>query len=627
MVPGVSNSTGRAGHMATELRVHNRDSQAAAITIRFVPADGSGAPEPFIVTVPTGQTTTYRNVLRDLWSLEDQSGNLEIDSDSALLIRAYKFTDQREDKTGVTLPTIAASGFTVAGAKADILWLDQSGDAATGSRSSVWVQLGSEATAADLVVLDAAGAELGRVSVTGAPRSRMIQIADIVPEGGSPARAELLVTQASAAAYSELNAGQRLDMMGMEATALTDQANDITYYPLLREAMPDGSWLVTDIRLVNPWSSAGSAYVYYGTKFIELKLKETRDFPDFLQSVWNVTGEASTPMRIIFSPKTLYAVMRTASVSAAGELLAGEIHSGQFAWEVFNSETPFTLAGIPREASDVTLYSRTERDGASATAQAEDENGAPAGPPSALDLPSGQVLELKLAALPGVVTVTPTAGAIRSAALSVMPGSGDPAWHGPVVPVNESCSGPAIISFYSSMPTLPAAGAVNLSWNVVGADQIEISAAGLSVLPAIGTAPVNVSGPSNFILFASNPCGSQTAAVQVAVGAPVLSFADLAVPSAKASGGGSPGQLMKLSFDNLTQPENVESLVFRDSTGAEAVTLVLATDRKSTIYALVPYFAATGSGPQYRTGNFQVSALTTDGKRTNGAPFRIDPLV
>ena len=84
---------------------------------------------------------------------------------------------------------------------------------------------------------------------------------------------------------------------------------------------------------------------------------------------------------------------------------------------------------------------------------------------------------------------------------------------------------------------------------------------------------------------------------------------------------------MKLSFDNLTQPENVESLVFRDSTGAEAVTLVLATDRKSTIYALVPYFAATGSGPQYRTGNFQVSALTTDGKRTNGAPFRIDPLV
>ena len=635
IVPGVSNITERSIHLATGLRLHNRDTTAAAVTLRFVPFDDSVAVDPYVLTVAAGQTASYLNVLRQLWNLEEQKGTLEIESDGALLVRAHKYTDTIDKVSGVVLPAVAQSALIQVGATGDVVWLEQSGDADTGARSSVWIYLETKNAAGDLVLFDAAGLELARTTITGAPRSRQVFLADLVAAGVAPARAEWRVVKGRGLAYGEVSTGPQTDWMGLENLTLADQALDNTLLPMIRKSMPNDAWLVTDLRLFNPWNKESSARFFFRGQFIEVLLKprEVKDFPDVLSTLLGVNDEASTSVRLVFVPRPLYAVMRTRHRAADGTALAQGLYTSGGTTELFGPDGAFAIAGMPSGPGELLLFARGGAQGARADAVFEDGAGARSTPPLptlALGASESRAdsLNTQLGVSPpsgGVLSVLPTQGALDAGILSILQGSGDPAWHRSAVASAEACAAPVILSFVSSASTLAQPGPVRLNWTVVGADNVDLNPGGLTGLAGMGAAPVAIAEPSTYTLLASNACGAATATLQIAVGTPSLKTAVGGAASGSAAAG-SPGQLMILTFDNLSEPQNIKTLIFRGSDGVEGIALPVGTDSNGRVLALVPFFPFPDVGRQYKMGEFQVSALTTEGKRSNAVPFRIDPL-
>jgi hypothetical protein len=224
----------------------------------------------------------------------------------------------------------------------------------------------------------------------------------------------------------------------------------------------------------------------------------------------------------------------------------------------------------------------------------------------------------------GAFSFLPRRGSSSAKLIGLRRGSYDPAVLDFAVPEPDVCATPSVVRFWSNLSTLAAPGRVRLEWEVEGAVRIDI-APGLENLPAKGSRELSLAAATDFALRATNACGREDARLSIAVGTPLLQSVARGSGTGAAAEG-SPGQLMVLRFDNLTEVENVDYLTLRAADGAEKA-LTITARRNGTVMALVPYWFADGGSRAYRTGPVEVSARMLDGARTATRTFTITPLV
>lgn len=160
-------------------------------------------------------------------------------------------------------------------------------------------------------------------------------------------------------------------------------------------------------------------------------------------------------------------------------------------------------------------------------------------------------------------------------------------------------------------------GMATLDWWVDGADAVALST-GQKDLAAAGSADVDLAGSQTVTLMARNACGASSAALQVAVGPPVMASAS--------PGSASPGQLLTIHFDNLTDPSLIDTLVLTAPDGETRAVEVYNYTEDGTVYALAPYWLNVDVDRGYRTGSFLLSAQLSDGTSTGSIPLTITPL-
>ncbi len=629
-LPGVVNATEEpGGHFATELRVTNRDVAPALVRFRFHALDGAASEEASTEVNP-GQTLTWRNLLREAWGLEDVAGAVTLSADRAVQVWAAKYTDEREGVLKVDLPVVAASNRVGPGRTGDLLWLSHSANQST----RIWVAFASQGGSADLVIFDAAGGEVARQAIGGEARVYRIALADLLAADLPVARAQLDVASGDAVAFGEVTDLSTSDRMGAGAAELSRHGSTaLTVHPVLRRGSPAGGVLRSDLRLFNPWAREATISLTWGgrTHRLTLAAKELREIRDPVNALFE-TPEGVDALAIAAN-RPVIALTRTAAVpDYDSDAMSGEIHFAEITSEAVSAGEVALAIGLPRATSDVLLSSRRFGQIARADVTLHDADGQAVGA-----LPGGIVLEESsarvdsltewmnsLTAPPwGAIAVNPFEGALRSAILAI-DASGDPSHQSPelVTPAGE-CLPPSIVSFNASTRALTSAGSVTLAWSTEGADQVTLSPDPGSVA-ASGSLELRPTAPTTYTLRAENACGAESEAIAVSVGPPVLRSAAAGGSSGSASG--SPGQILVLRFDNLSDPSRIEMLVFRASNGSERAVDVINYVESGEVYARVPYWFDPNLPSGYRTGQFTVSALLTDGARAGSLPFTITAL-
>ncbi|MGC4055092.1 MAG: hypothetical protein QM757_40140 [Paludibaculum sp.] len=185
------------------------------------------------------------------------------------------------------------------------------------------------------------------------------------------------------------------------------------------------------------------------------------------------------------------------------------------------------------------------------------------------------------------------------------------------------CIPPVIHSFSASPQALAAAGTATVRWDVEGAETISLTS-GDKGLPAQGSQEIELAASRELRLIAVNACGEQTAALEVATGAPVLLSAgrDSSVGPSSLS----PGQLLAAKFDNLTNPALVDVLVLTAPDGEKRAIQIYNSTADGTLYALAPFWLDVNLDSGYRTGTFQLSARLANGTSTGSVPLTITAL-
>ncbi|MFN0168804.1 MAG: hypothetical protein ACKV22_20455 [Bryobacteraceae bacterium] len=628
-VPGVVNATEEpGGHFATELRVTNRDVAPALVRFRFHALDGVSSEEASSEVGP-GQTLTWRNLLREAWGLEDVAGAVTLTADRAVQVWAAKYTDEREGVLKVDLPVVEASNRIGPGRTGDLLWLSHSAN----QNTRIWVAFGSKGGSADLVIFDAAGGEVARKAIGGEARVYRIALADLLAADLPVARAQLHVASGDAAAFGEVTDLSTSDRMGAEAADLSRHGSTaLTVHPVLRRGSPAGGVLRSDLRLFNPWAREAAISLTWGgrTQRMTLAAKELREIRDPVNALFETPDGVGA--LAIATTRPVIALARTAAVpDYDSDAMSGEIHFAEITSEAVSTGEVALAIGLPRATSDVLLSSRPFGRSARADVTLRDADGQAIGA-----LPGGIVLESSarvdslaewmngLTPPPGAaIAVNPFEGALRSAILAI-DASGDPSHQSPelVTPAGE-CLPPAIVSFHASTRTLTSSGPVTLTWSTEGADQVTLSS-GPGSVAASGSVELRPTAPTTYTLRAENACGAESEAIAVSVGPPVLRSAAAGGSSGSASG--SPGQILVLRFDNLSDPSGIEMLVFRAGNGSERPVEVINYVESGEVYARVPYWFDPNLPSGYRTGQFTVSALLINGARAGSLPFTITPL-
>lgn len=626
LVPGVINGADGGNHWATELRIHNRGVDAAQVRIRFLPAvDDSPPVEEYSSTVEPGAVLSFRNLLRELWQLEDRRGALWISVDGSATMTAFRHTDEREAVLTQALVCKPEDEWISGKAPGEFLWLAETAE----FRSGLWLAAGREGSRAEVVILDEAGVELARTEFRGEPRSRWVPLADLGVEDRPLVRAQVRFVEGAGAATCEVLHLPTGDRMSAGPLVVERLQTDLSVQPVWSSPS-----YRTSARIYNPASRPLSYRLSWNGRFVDRTLE-----PGALVEVADVAadlkleGEQRGLLRIssLSAGLKIAALARLSRVAEDGSAGPGELLEPEVTIEFGGAPNPWLIQGVPANPSVLLLGLRGGFAASESQVRVFDQNGAEvaaAKSPLAVAALGSRVDDLGeltgTGSLPesATVRVDASTGLVAPMLLAVMPGSGDVLQLGPSRTVSApACALPQILSFLSDKRTLAPETAVTLSWRTNSAAGVRLSLDG-ELREANGSFEWTPPAGTLVRLTAINECGESSQDLSIAVGSPAIMSAK-AVSSPQA-GEGSPGQLVQFTFGNLAEPSRVTGLVFR-AEGVRTEVEVEAVDPLGRVYALVPYIWTEGA-QRYWRGDVSVG-LEWDGvEQPGGIPFRILPL-
>jgi len=623
-VPGVVNGADAGNHWAAELRVQNRDTKPLSATLTFWASGADTASEPRTVALEPGQTLAYKNVLRELWELEDQRGAVIVETDGLAAVTAFRYTDERDAVLGQKLVAKPMDEWLSGALIADLIWLAQTAD----YESGVWIVSGTDGARAEVIFFDAANTELARTTVEGPARSRWLALSDLGIADQPVVRAQVRFLAGSGAATSETAHLATGDRMGADAVVVEQLQNDLSVHPAMRSAA-----YRTDLRLYNPLQRELSIGVIWNGKGFSFPVPAggTLQVDDVAQAL-KLEGDQQGLLRVTASYKVV-ALARLVRLNEDGSAGPGEFLAPQVTTEVGGALEPWLLAGVPDQADALFLSLRRGAVGTEMKVTVADQTGAEVAAttePLTFGTTETQKLVdlLQLMAVPALpanaaISVIAQAGFVDPSLLAVLRGSGDVAHATPLRALAENaCVGPVIQAFAADSQSLDAAGAVTLTWRTQQADSVTISLDGQPRDPS-GSAAFDLAESATVTLTASSPCGDATRELLFAVGPPSLTEAQALAQTE--AGSGSPGQLVRFSVASLAETERVAFIRFQDANGQSGEAAIERVDSEGRLYVLVPYIWLDGAA-RYVQGDVTASVVWDDGRTFGALPFRILPL-
>lgn len=570
LIPGVDGPV--------EVKIRNQQSSTATVRVQLADA------EPLEAEILPGQTSQF--------SFEGSATFLRVRSNRAVVIAARR--------PNADLPVFGVNDYLEPNRPVEIPWL--------GPVSLLWLYLEND-SAATLLLRDAAGEEVETQSITGSGLR-------IIALSGAAARARLTFTKGRGLAFFEVRdpesgdaaAARPIDPKRIPATQVLS--------PALRQLRGENALLRTDLRLVNPHTTPLTVTLVYDRQAREVLLapRESRDFPDLLNSVFEKTEDTQGTLLVTASPYVIALARLAVNARSAFHPLEA-LSALELPGESF--------VALPASNASHWLFTRNLTDAASALFRSWDADGltlysSPAPVELAAQTPRWDSFRALLGLDPaGTETLgaafefSPATGVLGSTLISLDNETLDPRVAGfasgglPVV-----CSAPSIARF-------DAVGN-RLFWEVSGADLVLLSPLGGEVA-ATGSLTVSTGGA--FRLKASNSCGESEVQAFVGIGVPVLKSLQRDAAPAGAAGSGAPGQLLELRFDNLGSDNALDFLIARYANGAERVIPILYQREDGYVVSRIPYSIDNKAG-----GQVQLRAQTITGQQTAALPFTITPL-
>lgn len=621
LVPAVTSEAveGHPQHILLQLRTV--ETRPVVLTFQLLPLDGLEAPAPATRTLDPMSVLRMSDALTELFPDGPAGGTLKISADGGVMVSAQRvFT--RDGKTyGLPLPeTTAADSASVLQAP----WLP-----ATEQRTSaLWLTLDDE-TETTIIAYDETGQEVARRLVVGSGKVLRLTPSDLLEAPPAILRLKLLTAKGSPTAFVETTLTATGDRSGYPAVDVNKLPKDLVFLPGLRIPFGDG-YAVTSLVLFNPYAAETQVTLTVrgvNQRFM-LPALGVMEIPDPLGTLFGleqandpIFAAAGTPLFALGSTEIRPALDGASQAADLRVFLDPDDVPGP-------GDTAYLLAPAV-EGLQTYFLASTRGEDFSGELQLVDDAGLPAGTSATYELPSSTmqitaVGDLIAGACPGsTLRVTPAAGPLAIGLPAYLPGSSDPLWVGPrtAQPVAE-CLPPYFSDVASSAYTLSEAGKVTLSWDAEGADSVELAPMG-EILPAVGTYEAQVETTTDFTLRAVNACATVEMPLKVAVGGAVVS-AVMAGPAGSARAHGAPGELMTLTFDNLTEPELIDSLVVKNADGAVVPVNIVARGEGGQVFALVPVLMTGTDSGAYFSGPVAVSAVLTSGALTNPVAFTID---
>jgi len=624
-VPVVTNEAVDGAAQRVGLKVRNLETRPVQLDFRLLRA-GEGEPLTAQRMLDPLATLSLTDALNDLFPGADATGSLKISADGMTLASAARLFQKESRTYGVALAAVSGDSLTVAGAVADAPWLPASGK----WDSSLWLMLEGD-SAGTLVVYDALGTELARRDFDGVSKTLRFAPADLVTSPPEVVRVQIRMNKGQSTSFVETVLKSTGDRSGYPAVEVAQLPRDVAFQPALRSATVQG-YALTSIVMFNPWASQQTVSLSFAgvARTVALRPFEVKEIVDVVSTLFGRTDTAS----VLFSSAGWPVFLLGRSdmrPEPAGETMASEMSlaADPDAMPAVG-ETAYLL---PPEVPDAGLafIASTREDASRGVLQRDDKAGLPEGTPGSYDLPDFSFWQTLLNIVaPGangstpVVTLKPETGAVRAAVQSYLPVSGDSLWveaqtAGPA----PDCLQPVVNKLSASAYTLAQPGQVAVTWDIAKAETLELLPAG-TVLPEKGTLNVDIEASTEFTFRASNACGTTEAPLFISVGAPQATGAAAGFPG-ETKEHGSPGELLTVTFDNLAEPELIESVTVTTAQGVAVPVTIRGRGERGEVFALVPYITV-GSQPQQVTGEVQIRAVLADGGTSNAVPFTIDPL-
>ena len=637
-VPGLANVSGKnKTHFASDLRVVNQGPAPALVRLELVPVGGGAAPAPVTRTVLPAETLVLDNALLTLWNLKEKSGTVRVSADAPLLITARTYNDaDPRGSFGQALEPVADDQLLQTDEIGHAPWVEDWADLTKGFRTNAGVFLAAPGSAADLVILDAAGLELGRKSLSGGPLAYQAAVSTIVPGGVALGRAELRVRSGSATGYLSVVDNITGDAISVPFRRPPGDAVDLALNGVAHTSGRGGTTWRTDVRLLNlsPYprlvtvTPLSATKPLSGSASVVLAGGELKAVADVLVTLLAAPDGTSGALRFAATGPIML-LARTANVPQGGGGTFGAAHRGVSYEEFVQTGSSAMLIGL-RQSSSVP-GARTNvgflagPSGLVADATLHDAAGhLVASRTSAVTLGADGWVQPTLAALfPGItipadaaLTVTPASGEGDVYASTIDNATGDPVTTGAAPVEPYVCPAPTVYTFVADAATLPAAGQATLSW-YTDADAVTITPPGGSARAAIGSLATPVGATTTFTLQATNGCGATSTSLTVAVGPPAVS----AVSPESAA----PGTLVRLRVGNLVRPGDVSAIELRFALGPPFTVDPEGVDGDGRISFVVPLIADAGRPRGYWEGACTVRVVAGDASSA-GVPFTVAPL-
>jgi len=120
-IPGAGRTAGQNNtQFVSDLALTNLGTATANVTLSFV---GPGGLPAKPLTLASGATTVYRNVLDALWSANGLVGALSVHADQPLVLRARTYNTAATGTFGSALPVYSSDHLIGEGQTADSLWV------------------------------------------------------------------------------------------------------------------------------------------------------------------------------------------------------------------------------------------------------------------------------------------------------------------------------------------------------------------------------------------------------------------------------------------------------------------------------------------------------------------------
>jgi hypothetical protein len=627
-VPAVTTEAVDGHAQRVQLRIRNAETRPVQLNVQVLPLGDATPPAAATLSIEPTSTLDLADALTALFPDGTPGGTLKISSDGAVLVSAQRFFDKDGHLYGLPLPEVTWEVAPVPGAVLDAPWLPTSST----RESAVWISMDGESEGT-LIAYDPAGKELTRRTISGTSKTIRLTPAELVAEPPSSLRVKIITKKGLFSAFVETALTSTGDRSGYPAVEISKQPKELSFLPALRLSF-NNTFAVTSLVLFNPWAADLSVNLSLRgvNKRVTVPALGILEIADPISSIFGV--EQAVDVLFASASYPLFALASNdIRPDAAGEVVASDLRLFS---DPDDTPSPGDVAYLLPPVLDgaQTYFALTTRaEDFTGTLQLEDSAGLPTGTPIVYTLPSS-TLQIQAVGdvLPGAVSssifnVMPVTGPAQMGLPVYLPGSNDPLWVGArSSTVATECQPPYFSELSSSSYTLSTAGPVTLTWNASGADSVEIQPTG-DVVGATGSLTVNLDAAAQFTFRASNACATVDRSFSVAVGSAVVSAVS-AGPRGSARMHGAPGELLTVSFENLTEPELIDSLIATNAEGVSVPVKILARGEKGEIFAVIPLIMTGADTATVFSGEVTIRAGLADGQTTTaGVNLTIDPAV